>query len=185
MPAVWGSWSWPPSLLARGAPSGGGRPSNKDSKAGQAVWLSAPRRRTPAGRGRRTKAWCGGDLTRVLQPATTSPVLLPTPAATSLDWTCCSPTPARHPPLCPAAASPRTLGPAEHEKSKPAVDFLSLADLRDHHRASCTPTTPGAPPRLAPAAAMMSTAWRPSTNTTTSSGPGWKALLHGFDLSRV
>jgi hypothetical protein len=64
---------------------------------------------------------------------------------------------------------PGTLGPAEHEKSKPAVDFLSLADLwdmrdflsladlRDHHRASCTPVTPRAPPRLAPAAARGDT----------------------------
>jgi hypothetical protein len=31
MPAVRGSWLWPPSLLARGAPAGGGRPSNKDN----------------------------------------------------------------------------------------------------------------------------------------------------------
>jgi hypothetical protein len=80
---------------------------------------------------------------------------------------------------------PGTLGLAEHEKSKAAVDFLSLADLwdfllladlRDHRRASCTTATPGAPPRLAPAAAR---------GDTTSSGRGWKALLHGFDLSRV
>jgi hypothetical protein len=104
-----GSRLWPPSLLAGllvvaaghacGAPGCGRRlclrgswwwPSEQQGQQGRAdhVALGAAGHRQGD---RRRNAWCGGGLTRMLQPATTSPDLLPTRASNIPGgWTCCS-----------------------------------------------------------------------------------------------
>nr|XP_051208762.1 uncharacterized protein LOC127325979 isoform X3 [Lolium perenne] len=110
-PCSRGSWWWPlampaglqvvAAVFARGAP-GGGRPSNKDNKGGQTMWLSAPpdtARGIDGGRPGVVVA-SPGCCSRRPPPL----IFSPRAPATSLEAGPAAPA-ARHPPLCPAAAS--------------------------------------------------------------------------------